>query len=363
MLQALTIQNIVLIETLSLSFGGGLGILTGETGGGKSILLDALSLTLGGRADAALVRQGAEQGSVTAEFMLENGHPALSLAHDQGLNIDAGEGLILRRTLAADGRSRAFVNDQAVTAGFLKNLAETLVEVHGQHDDRGLLNPKGHRALLDAFGGLEGDVAALKDLYAARREAEEKLKALRAELAQKEAEEEYDRHCYEELKSLALEVAEEEQLAEQRTLMMQGEKASGQLAEILAMLEEGDGVEMQIRSALRRLERLPEALASHLKPAIEALGTAAAGAEEGVAALRTVTGQLDYDQDRLEAVEERLFALRALARKHKCQVDDLPGVEKALAEKLATLERGGEALQELESLAAGCRGKFAAAVE
>jgi len=363
MLQALTIQNIVLIEGLSLSFGAGLGILTGETGGGKSILLDALSLTLGGRADAALVRHGAKQGSVTAEFLLEGGHPAFALTTEQGLNVDSTDGLILRRTLGRDGRSRAFVNDQAVTVGFLKTLGETLVEVHGQHDDRGLLNPKGHRALLDAFGGLEDDGAALKGAYAAWLEAEDRVRLLKAELAKQQAEEDYHRHCFEELKSLAPRAGEEAELGEHRALMMQGEKASEQLAEILAMLEEGDGVDMHIRSALRRLERLPQVLAGHLKPVIEALSAAATGAEEGVAALRTVTGQLDYDQDRLEAVEERLFALRALARKHKCQVDNLPALQETLSEKLNTLERGGEALKELEDATAICRKKFEAAAK
>ncbi len=183
MLKALSIRNIVLIEALTLSFAPGLGILTGETGGGKSILLDALNLALGQRADAVLVRQGQGQGGVTAEFEVDPEHPAFVLARDQGLSLDPGaRQLILRRTISADGRSRAFVNDQAVTAGLLRTLGEALVEVHGQHDDRGLLNPKGHRALLDAFGGLEGQRAILGEHYAAWRRAREKLQNLKTDM-------------------------------------------------------------------------------------------------------------------------------------------------------------------------------------
>ncbi|MCH7806154.1 MAG: DNA repair protein RecN [Proteobacteria bacterium] len=359
MLQALTIRNIVLVETLSLSFERGLGILTGETGGGKSILLDALNLALGGRADAGLVRQAADQGGATAEFMLANGHPAFSLIRDQGLGIDPEQGrLILRRTLSSDGRSRAFVNDQAVTVGFLKTLGETLVEVHGQHDDRGLLNPRGHRMLLDAFGGLETRVKALANLYTAWRDAEGRVQALKAELEKKHAGEEYDRHCFEELDTLAPKASEEVELAEKRALMMQGEKATRQLIEILNLLEEGDGVESKIRSALRRLERLPSELAGYLEPALEALESAAGGAQEGVAALHRTARELDYDQNQLETVEERLFALRALSRKHRCPVDDLPSLRTALEKKLAGLDAGDEALKELTAEAAGRCKKF-----
>ncbi len=362
MLRALTIRNIVLIETLSLIFEGGLGILTGETGGGKSILLDALNLALGGRADAGLVHQGADQGGATAEFTLKAGHPAFALARDQGLSIDPEEEcLILRRTLSSDGRSRAFVNDEAVTVGFLKTLGETLVEVHGQHDDRGLLNPRGHRVLLDAFGGLEAEVKALTNRYTAWQDAEGRVKALRAELDQKHAEEEYDRHCFEELNTLMPKAGEEMELAARRALMMQGEKTTQQLIDILNLLEEGDGVEAKIRSSLRRLERLPAELAGHLKPALEALEAAANGAEEGVAALHRTAGALEYDQNQLEAVEERLFALRALSRKHKCPVDDLPSLQTALEKKLAGLEQGDEALKDLEAEAAGRRKDFEAA--
>ena len=204
MLRALTIRNIVLIETLSLTFGGGLGILTGETGGGKSILLDALALTLGGRADATLVRHGTEQGGVTAEFTLDSDHPGFAHCQNQGLNIDQQEGaIILRRTITSDGRSRAFVNDEPVTVGFLKTLGEMLIEVHGQHDDRGLLRASGHRALLDAFGGLEKNVKDLGFIYQTWTEREADVKALKAQLAKKHEEEEYDRHCFEELSALA----------------------------------------------------------------------------------------------------------------------------------------------------------------
>ena len=359
MLKSLSIRNIVLIDNLRLGFSPGLGILTGETGAGKSILLDALSLALGGRADAGLVRLGADQGAVTAEFELEPSHPAFTQGQGLGLAFAAGETqIILRRTLTKDGRSRAFINDEPVTVAALKALGASLIEIHGQHDDRGLLNPAGHRALLDAFGRLDDDIAALTEKYRDWNEALARLEVVKADLAVKQAEEDYDRHCYDELKAIAPKVDEEDQLAEARSLMMQGEKAQGQLADILALLEAGEGVEITIRKALRRLERLPVELVNHLKPALNALEAAANGTEEGLGALHKTHEALNFDADALDQTEERLFGLRALARKHKCQVNDLPALQENLKIKLAALEEGDQSLKALEEKVLGKRTRF-----
>ena len=356
MLLALSIRDIVLIHSLSIDFEGGLGILTGETGAGKSILLDALSLALGRRGDAGLVRAGTKQGAVTATFKPGKDHPVFSLLQDQGLAVEPE--IMVRRVITADGRSKAFINDEPVTVGFLRRVGEALVEVHGQHDDRGLLNPKGHRALLDAFGVHGKLLADCEKNYQAWKAAKKELKKLKKSLAQKKAEEDFDRHALEEIAALDPKTGEEEQLAEQRTLMMQGEKSAGQIDDIKALLSGDEPVDSRIRSALRRLERLPEELKEHLKPTLEALEAAASGAEEGMLQLEKTSQILEGDTGKLESTEERLFELRALARKHKCQVSDLPALGLALQVKLADLEAGGETLHELEKDVAVKREKF-----
>ncbi|MBV9511551.1 MAG: AAA family ATPase, partial [Caulobacteraceae bacterium] len=227
MLARLSIRDIVLIERLDLEFSNGLAVLTGETGAGKSILLDAFALALGGRGDASLVRHGAEQGQVTAVFEVSKNHPAAKILADNGLDAD-GE-MILRRVQFGDGRTRAFINDQSVSVQTLKAVGAVLVEIHGQHDERALVDAATHRRLLDAFAGLEKDVAAVEALWAARRTASTALEAHRAGMERAAREADYLRHASDELQALAPKDGEETQLAARRAAMMQGEKIASDL--------------------------------------------------------------------------------------------------------------------------------------
>ncbi len=364
MLTTLTIRDFVLIKNLTVSFVSGLGVLTGETGAGKSILLDALGLALGGRGEAGLVAQKASQTVISAEFAVESKHQTFSLAAGQGLSLDPDAGqIILRRTLGADGRSRAFVNDQPVTIGFLKILGDCLIEIHGQHDDRGLLNAKGHRALLDAFGCHEKLLAELAKKYAALSAARKTLAALEKDHRARRDEEEYDRHCLAELKAIHPKKGEEDALATARKLMVEGEKSGERVKEVLTLLEAGDGLDMTLRSALRRLEQLPEELKTLLGPAIEALARAAGDTEVGLTEIHRVSETLTFDQDKIDRTEERLFELRALARKHKCRPDDLPGVLAALEERISALEKGDGALKEAREQVAAAKTAFEAAAK
>ncbi|RMD90974.1 MAG: DNA repair protein RecN, partial [Alphaproteobacteria bacterium] len=312
MLQGLVIRDIVLVDSLALDFAAGLTALTGETGTGKSILLDALSLALGARASSGLVRHGAARGSVSASFALPPGHAALALLAEQGIETDA-ETLILRRSVDASGSSRAFVNDQPVSVGLLRRLGDLLVEIHGQHDDRGLLDPASHRDLLDAYGGLADDRAAVAGCHADLEAAEAALHAAEAAVAEAAADESYLRHALEEIEALAPEPGEEERLAAERTRLMQGERLAGSLAEIRDSLGADGGVDAQLRAAIRRLERLDGDARNLLAPVLTAFDKAAIEAAEGLAALDRLLIDLEHDPERAEAVEERLFALRALA--------------------------------------------------
>lgn len=339
MLVGLTIRDIVLIDRLSLSLKAGLNVLTGETGAGKSILLDALGLALGTRADSALVRPTADQGVVIATFDVGDDHPAVALLHDHGLEPDAT--LILRRVVSADGRSRAFANDQPVSVGLLRQLGETLVEIHGQHDDRGLLNAAAHRALLDAFGGHHALAARTRRSHAALAAARATLDQVEAAHGSAQADEAYLRHTLDELTALAPEPGEEARLADTRAAMMQGERAAGELDQVHRTLTADGGIDATLRGVLRRLERLEDEVRQRLAPAIEALDRAAIETAEGLAALEETRRAVEYDPARLERLEERLFALRALARKHGCGVDALAALKDEVAAKLGSIEDGG----------------------
>ncbi len=253
MLARLSIRDIVLIERLDIEFSRGLAVLTGETGAGKSILLDAFALALGGRGDAGLVRHGVEQGQVTAVFDVPKGHPASKILSDNGLD-DTGE-MILRRVQLADGRTRAFINDQAISVQTLKAVGSALVEIHGQHDERALVDASTHRRLLDAFAGLEKDVAALELLWDARRAANTVLEAHRAEMERAAREADYLRHAADELKQLAPKDGEETALAERRTTMMQGEKIAADLREAQDAVGGAHSPVPALSAAVRRLER------------------------------------------------------------------------------------------------------------
>ena len=350
MLTSLSIRDIVLIEALDLDFARGLGVLTGETGAGKSILLDALGLALGDRADSGLVRQGAAQASVTASFDPSEAATALLSMND--LVIGAGEELIVRRTVRADGGSRAFVNDQPVSAALLRELGVLLVEIHGQHDDRGLINPRGHRALLDAFAGAK--TAAVAEAFEAMRQAEAALETARTALADAERDREWLEHAVAELRAFAPEPGEEAQLAERRATMQRGERIAGELDLVNELVEGSEGGNSKLRQAARILDRI-----ANDHPALaEALAAVDRAINEGALAeqqLREAATALAYDPAALEADEARLFELRGLARKHRVQPDQLAELADELAAKFEEIEAGSEGLAQLEARLATAR--------
>ncbi len=338
MLVQLAIRDIVLIDRLELEFGPGLTVLTGETGAGKSILLDAFSLALGGRGDGSLVRSGQGQGQVVAMFDPPPGHPARLAAAEQGLDVEGD--LILRRVQMADGRSRAFVNDQPVSVQALRVLGDALVEIHGQHDDRALVDPNVHRALLDAFGNNGDLLARTRAAHAALREAEKDLREETAavEAARKEAD--YLSHAHAELAKLSPRPGEEEELAAERTAMQQAEKVTGDLRDAHESVA-GDGSPLStLSAALRRLERRQPHAPHLIDPAIRALDSALNALDLAQAALDQALRDAEFDPRALEQVEERLFALRAAARKYGAPVDRLPALAEKFAADLAALDAG-----------------------
>ncbi|RMB11762.1 DNA repair protein RecN [Eilatimonas milleporae] len=346
MLASLSIRDIVLIDRLDLELSDGLTVLTGETGAGKSILLDSLALATGRRADRALVRQGADQGVVTAEFTIGRGHAACRFIEEQGLDSSAGQ-IILRRQVTREGRSRAWINDQPVSQSLLRDIGDLLLEVHGQHDDRGLLDAAAHRALLDAFGQLEPavrDVAYCWRRLSAARHAQAEAEA---DLAAARHDEDYLRHAVDELAALAPETGEEKKLADNRAAMMQGQQLAGDLQSFSEILTGGadGGVDATVRGILRRMERLDQGAQDRLAPVIAALDRAAIELDEAIGALDTVTGDLEFDPAVLEMAEERLFEVRRLARKHDCEADALASLLDGLKERLARLEAGDDAVR------------------
>lgn len=362
MLRHLAIRDMLLIERQDLDFGPGLNVLTGETGAGKSILLDCLGFVLGWRGRADLVRQGAAQGEVTAVFDLPAGHPARAVLAEAGLEagLEGGDELILRRVNAADGRKTGFVNDRRTTAEVLRAISDTLVELHGQHDDRGLLNPRGHRLLLDAFAGL--DTAALRAAWAARRDAAAALAAAEAEVERAKADEDFLRHAVAELDRFAPQPGEEAELDSRRRTMQAAERIGSDVARALQALgpEGAEGAMLDanrwLEGAADRAEGRLDAPLLALERAMVELGEAATGVEEALEALR-------FDPAELEAAEERLFALRALARKHDVLADDLPAHADALRERLERIEAGDAGLSRLRTAVAEADAAYAAAAE
>ena len=353
MLEALSIRDVVLIDKLDLEFGDGLCVLTGETGAGKSILLDAFSLALGGRGDAALVRRGANQGQVTAIFALPGNHPVLTLLAANGIEPEAT--LILRRVQGADGRSRAFINDTSVSVQLLREVGRALVEIHGQHDDRALIDPSGHRDLVDAFGALSGEVARAAEAYDAWQRAEAERSRHESDIAASLANAGYLGHALEELRVLNPQAGDEEQLASRRQVMMNSEKLAAELVETLDALR-GEGTNgARLAAALRRIERqapvAPDLLgpvAASLARVLEETNAAQAKVEEALAATA-------FEPEALERAEERLFALRALARKHKVPVDALAELVQRLEAELAALDTSEAKGAELARAAAAAR--------
>ncbi len=342
MLRALEIRDVLIIDRLSLELGPGLNVLTGETGAGKSILLDALGFVLGWRGRAELVRQGAAQGEVTAVFDLPAGHAARDVLTEAG--IEAEDDLILRRVNSSDGRKTAWVNDRRVSGEVLRDLSDHLVELHGQHDDRGLLNPRGHRALLDAFAGL--DLSALRSAWAAQRAARSTLAEAEAVLARAAAEEDFLRHAVAELDKLNPEPGEEATLDARRRLMQGAGRIRDDVAKALAALSE-DGAEGRMRDALRWLEGAADKAEGRLDAPLEALARALIELGEAQGGVEQSLEALDFDPGDLERIEERLFAIRALARKHGVLPDDLGGFANALRERLAAIDGGAAGLAKL----------------
>jgi DNA repair protein RecN (Recombination protein N) len=360
MLRQLAIHNIVLVERLELEFEPGLGVLTGETGAGKSILLDALGLALGARADTALVRAGQDSASVSAEIELPPEHPAFGLLGEQGIVVDDGEALIVRRTLKSDGGSRAFVAAAGVPAGLLRDLGALAVEIHGQHDDRGLLNPKGHRTLLDAFGKL--DTSAVERAWSEVTRIEAELFEAQSAAAAAERDREWLEHACTEIEALAPEEGEETRLADERAAMQAGLKAGESLTGLDELLGGADGALARLRQAARRIERgaadhplLAEALASLDRALIEG-----SEAEDRIA---RATEAMAFDPARLEQAEARLFDIRGLARKHRVEADRLAALGQQMRGQLAAVEAGGERIADLDEELAQARAAYAAAAE
>lgn len=362
MLSSLAIRDVVLIERLDLAFGPGLTALTGETGAGKSILLDSLGLALGGRAEAGMVRAGQAQASVAAAFHPPAGHPAFDILRDQG--IEPEEDLVLRRVVQADGRSRAFVNDQPVGVALLRRLGATLVEVQGQHDQVGLADPASHAGLLDAFGGLEPRRSAAGEAWSTWRAATKRLAEARAAIAAAQREEEWLRHAVAELKDLNPEEGEEDSLATERQRLQQGERRAEAIAAAIGELTPRDrraaSPARALREAARALERLPPPNEA-AQPALIALAAAQDALAEAETALSLLMQEGGPDPRRLETVEERLFALRAAARKHSVPVVGLPALVADLRARLEALDAGSGRVAALEHDEAAARKAYLAA--
>ncbi len=356
MLSALSVRNIVLIDQLDLGLEGGLTVLTGETGAGKSILLDALTLALGGRGDASLVRTGAESGQVVAILQLPPEHPARAILRENAIADD--EEVILRRVQFADGRTRAFINDQPVSAGLLQSIGSLVVEIHGQHDERALVDPATHRALLDSFGRLDAAADRVRESHAGLVAAETAVAEQRAIIAEARAREEYARHVVDELAQLAPGAGEEELLAERRHRLMQLEKAAEEVRDADEILNGPAAPGPVLAGLMRRLMRKADTGAAVFQPIVESLDQTLLSLDRTSEALDTLKREMAFDPADLERVEERLFALRAAARKHGVQVDDLAAVLDRYRTDLEMLESGEEALKAREREAEAARGAY-----
>jgi DNA repair protein RecN (Recombination protein N) len=348
LLLSLAIRDLVLIERVALELGTGLAVLTGETGAGKSILLDGLGLALGERADAAMVREGAAQTSATATFQLSTGHPALALAADNDILLDHPGELVLRRTLKADGGSRAYVNDVPVSATLLRQFGQLLVEIHGQHDERGLLNPRGHMALLDAFAGNGALMAEASAAHAAWKQAAAATAEAEANAERDARDRDWLDHAVAELSALKPQPGEEAELAEQRSNMQKGARLADSLDAIDVLVSAADGALGQLRQAARRLERIADADPA-LQSAMDGIDRALVEGDGVESSLADVRARFRISPDALEAAEARLFELRAMARKHRVEVDALPALAAELAARLAAVDDAGTGLAHLRA--------------
>lgn len=358
----LTIKNIVLIEALSLEWHDGLNVLTGETGAGKSILLDSLGLALGARSEARLVRHGADQGTVIAEFDLAADHPVWSLLSENDLEAEEGT-LVVRRRLGADGRSRAYINDQSVSVSLLRQVGALLVEIHGQHDAHGLMDPKTHLGLLDAYAQTAPLLTDVQSTWSALRTARKAYAAAEAEVMAAREEEDYLRYMVAELSDLAPEPGEEEALALERIDLMQSEKLAESLEAADKALVGDDGAASGLRAAERALSRLADKAGPRMEPILAQAEKAAIELDELINLVTDVARDLEINPGRLEKVEERLFALKAAARKHKVEVDALPALAASFEARLADVEQGDQRLQDLKVAVTNAEARYTTAAE
>lgn len=357
MLLGLAIRDVVLIDRLELEFGPGLAVLTGETGAGKSILLDALGLALGARGEAGLVRHGARLAAVAAEF--ETVPAAAALLEEHG--IDAEGTIVLRRTLGADGRSRAFVNDQPTSVGLLRALGDALVEVHGQSEQRGLLDPATHRASLDAFAGAGDTAREARALWAAAETARQALDAAGAEQARAAAEQDHLRHTLGELEALAPKEGEEREIEDRRALLKNREKIVAALQGAQGALDSPRPVGEALRAARKEIARAADKAAGGFDRALAALDRASDELAEAEAAIEAAGHAVDHDSKALEKLEDRLYALREIARKHRLPMSELANFQARVAAQLDVLDRGELALAGLRAAAHGARRAYAQA--
>lgn len=346
MLTHLSIRDIVLIERLDIEFADGLSVLTGETGAGKSILLDALSLALGARGDASMVREGAQQGQVTAVFSVPANHPSRVFLRENAIDDDGD--VILRRVQSADGRTRVFINDQPASVATMRAIGAALVELHGQHDERALVDPASHRALLDAFGSHAGEVRHVRTCWKEWREAESRHSRYKAEVEAAEREADFLRACVEELDMLDPQPGEEEVLAERRSLMMRSEKIAGDISDAQEILNGTESPVPQIAGLLRRLERKAESVPGVFDPMIAALAQAVDALALAQQETERAALSAEFDPRELETAEERLFALRAAGRKHSVAVEDLAALRDEMTANLAEIDAGAERLSALQ---------------
>ncbi|MFM2281825.1 MAG: repair protein RecN [Pseudomonadota bacterium] len=346
MLAQLSIRDIVLIDRLDLTFEPGLSVLTGETGAGKSILLDSLSLALGGRGDGGLVRHGEDKGQVTAVFDIAMDHPLRALLRENGIDDDGD--IIFRRVQSADGRTRAFICDQPVSVQLMRQAGAMLVEIHGQHDDRALVDPEAHRMLLDAFAGLSEEAEALGRLYKDWKDNGRELKSHRARVEAAAREADYLRASVEELEKLSPIDGEEEDLAERRSRMMKSERIAGDISEASDYLNGTASPVPHVASLVRRLERKASEAPGLLEETVAALDAALNHLSDAQNLVEQALRRTEFDPKELERVEERLFGLRAAARKFSVPVSDLPALAARMIADLAALDHGAEILKSLE---------------
>ena len=355
MLRGLDIRDMLIIDRLELAFQPGLNVLTGETGAGKSILLDALGFVLGWRGRAELVRQGADQGEVTAWFDLPKGHPAFAVLEDAGISVE--DELILRRINSRDGRKTAWINDRRASGEVLRRLSDTLVELHGQHDDRGLLNPRGHRQMLDTYAELGSDIQNARLAWRALSKIQQSLIAAEARIAEARAEEEYLRHAVAELDALSPEVGEEASLDTQRRLMQASEKIRTDIAKAGDALGL-NGAEGLTGDASRWLQGVAEDADGRLDSALEAIERAMLALDEAQVGVSNCLDDLSFNVSDLEDVEERLFAIRGLARKHDVLPDALSEFADGLRARLSMLDDGARDLATLTAAVAAAQADY-----